>query len=205
MFKHLPALLIAVCSISLIGSASVLAFKYRTPEKTDGPLLKAKTLLANEEIDQALLEFRRLTKAEPKNYAGYQGVADCLYYKSDYAKAMEAANTAIELNPRASEAFRRRGKIHDKLHEQDASIADYTKALEISPTSAIYLSDRADVYFKKGDLNSAAADLSKYISLVKKPNPMIFYTRSVIYTKLGKKAEADADRKRGDRIINGEY
>ena len=114
-------------------------------------------------------------------------------------------NTAISLNASASDAYRRRGKINEKLHQNDAAILDYSKAISLSPTTPIYLSDRSDVYYKQGDLNKALADLNKYISLVKKPNPMVFYTRSIIYTKLGKKSEADAERKRGDRIINGEY
>lgn len=198
---------IAVCALWLASAAfnSTLAFRYRTPEKNDSPLVKAKTLLAHEDTEQALTEFRKLTKLEPKNHEAFQGVADCLYYQSDYLHAMEAVNTALSLNPNVPDAYRRRGKINEKLHNVDAALEDYSKAISLSPTTPIYLSDRSDVYYKKGELNKALTDLDKYVSLVKKPNPMIFYTRSIIYTKLGKKAEAEKERKRADGIIDGAY
>ncbi len=197
---------IALCALLLaVAATSVFAFKYRTPEKKDSLVLKAKTLLAHEDIEQALQEFRKLTKLEPKNFEGYLGIANCLYYQGDYSKAMDAANTALSLNPNASDAYRRRAKINEKQHQVDAAIENYSKAISISPNTPIYLSERADAYYKKGDLKMAIADLDKYLTLVKRPNPMIFYTRSIIYTKLGKKAEAEAERKRADSIIYGAF
>ncbi len=198
---------IALCVLLLAALTvdSVLAFRYRTPEKKDSPVLKAKTLLAHEDIEQALLEFRKLTKSEPKNFEGYLGIANCLYYQGDYLKSMDAVNTAISLNANAPDSYRRRGKINEKQHQVDAAIENYSKAISLSPTTPIYLSERADAYYKKGDLNKAIADLDKYLTLVKRPNPMIFYTRSIIFTKLGKKAEAEKERKRADGIIDGAY
>ena len=90
-----PALTLACL---LIFSACSLprahCFRYRTPEKNDSPLVKAQTLLAHEDIELALQEFRKLTKSEPKNHEGYQGIADCLYFQSDYLKAMDALTSS---------------------------------------------------------------------------------------------------------------
>jgi len=203
--SHQAIVLACLLSCAAHLSQACQAFRYRTPEKKDSLVVKAKTLLAHEDIEQALQEFRKLTKLEPKNHEGYLGIADCLYFQGDYLKAMDAANTAISLNPQASEPYRRRGKINEKLHLADAAIEEYSKAISLSPTTAIYLSDRSDVYYKKGELKKALADLDKYLNLVKRPNPMIFYTRSIIYTKLGKKAQAEVERKRADNIIDGAY
>ena len=55
MTRGIRVLPIALCALWLAVSAiSVLAFKYRTPEKKDSLVLKAKTLLAHEDIEQAL-------------------------------------------------------------------------------------------------------------------------------------------------------
>ena len=202
-----PACLVLSLSaaFSLLLQTDVLAFRYRTPEKSDPLVVKAKTLLAHEDIDEALKEFRNLIKKEPNNYEGYLGSADCLYFKSEYGKALESVNMAISHNPKSTDAYRRRGKINEKLRQNDAALEDYTKALAIAPDSALILSDRSDVFKRKGEYAKAIADLDKYLKFVKKPNPMIYYSRSLLYSKLGKKAEADADRQRGDLIINGTY
>ena len=182
-----------------------LAFRYNTPEKNDPLIVRAKTLLAHEDLEEALTAFRKLIKQEPRNFEGYLGVADCLYFQNDYLNAMSSVNSAISLNPKAADAHRRRGKIHEKLHQLDDAIDDYTTAIALSPNCHLYLSDRSDAYRKKGDYEKAIADLDKYIKLVKRPNPMIYYSRSLLYAKLGKKAQADAERRRGDMIINGAY
>jgi tetratricopeptide (TPR) repeat protein len=203
--KNFYGLLIPLAVLLAFLPSDSFAFRYRTPEKSDPLLVKARTLLAHEDIDEALKEFRKLIKQEPRNSNAYLGIADCLYYQSEYLNAMEAVNTAISLNPKSSDAHRRRGKINERLHQDDAALEDYTRAITISPTTSIYLSDRADVYKRKEEYAKAIADLDKYLKLVKKPNPMIYYSRSILYTKMGKKAEADAERKRGDLVINGNY
>jgi len=208
MTKNFPGSAIALAfllCLAVCAPEGSQAFRTRTPEKTDPLIVKAKTLLQHEDYEEALNCFRKLTQTEPKNYQGYLGIADCLYFQGDYAKAMEAVNTSISLNPKGSDTYRRRGKINQKLRQDDAAIEDYTSALANSPHNPLYLSDRSDVYYRKGDLKKALADINEYLSIVKKPNPMMYYTRSVMHTKLGNKAQADADRKRGDSIINGEY
>lgn len=200
-----PLLLILVLSIAASIQIEAMAFRYKTPEKTDSILVRAKTLLAHEDIEEAAREFRKLIKKEPQNFEGYLGIADCLYLQNEYLKARESADKALKLNPKSAETFRRRGKINEKLNQLVPAIDDYTHAIALSPNNHLYLSDRADVYNKKGEYSKAIADLDKYLKLVKRPNPRTFYARSALYTKLGKKTEADAERKRGDMIIDGNY
>ena len=197
--------LFIVCIMTAQAQTNSFAFKYRTPEKGDSLVTEAKTLLANQEFEEAIKKFRILIKQEPKNYQGYLGVAECLYYQNDYPNALNSVNAAISINSKAADAFRRRAKIHEKLHQYDIAIEDYTRAIALEPSTCLFLSDRSDVYARTGEYGKAIADLDKYLHLVKRPNPRIYYSRSILYSKMGKKAEADAERKRGDMIIDGAY
>lgn len=200
-----PLLLILVLSVAASIQMEATAFRYKTPEKTDSTLVRAKTLLSHEDIEEAAIEFRKLIQKEPQNFEGYLGIADCLYLQNEYSKASGFADKALKLNPKSAETFRRRGKINEKLNQLVRAVEDYTHAIALSPSNHLYLSDRADVYSKKGEYSKAIADLDKYLKLVKRPNPRTFYARSELYMKLGKKTEADAERKRGDMIIDGNY
>ena len=198
----IPFVVVALLMSTQLDS---LAFRYNTPEKNAPLLVRAKTLLAHEDIEDALSDFRKLIKQEPRNFEGYLGVADCLYFQSDYLNALSSVNTALSLNPKSAEAHRRRGKIHEKLHQWKDAIDDYTSAINLSPGNHLYLSDRSFVFSKMGEYAKAIADLDRYVKLVKRPKPVIFYSRSNLYAKLGKKEEAAAERKRGDMISNGAY
>lgn len=200
-----PLLLTFALGVAVSFQMEAVAFRYKTPEKTDSTLARAKTLLAHEDIEEAAREFRKLIKSAPQNFEGYLGIADCSYLQSDYLKARESADKALKLNPKSAETFRRRGKINEKLNQLVPAIEDYTHAIALSPNNHLYLSDRAEVYSKKGEYSKAIADLDKYLKLVKSPNPRTFYARSALYAKLGKKAQADAERKRGDMIIDRNY
>ena len=200
--RFIPFVVVALITSTQIDS---LAFRYNTPERNAPLLVRAKTLLAHEDIEDSLKAFRKLIKQEPKNFEGYLGVADCLYLQSDYLNAMSSVNTALSLNPKSADAHRRRGKIHEKVHQWKDAIDDYTSAINLSLCNHLYLRDRSFVFSKMGEYAKAIADLDKYVKLVKKPKPMIYYSRSSLYAKLGKKEEAEAERKRGDMIINGAY
>lgn len=200
----LPLLLI----LSFVCCAqTVLAYNYGTPDKSEPLLTRAKKHLLHEDYEEALSEYRQFAKLQPKNYLGFLGIGDCLYYLGDYPSALDAVNAAISLNSKAGLAYRRKGKICLKMQQADVALDAYTKAIAIEPNSTLFLNERSEIYYKKGELGKALADLNKSLPLMdeSRAKAMALYSRSVLLTKMGKKADADADRKRADLLIMNAY
>ncbi|KAF2298127.1 hypothetical protein GH714_015310 [Hevea brasiliensis] len=84
-----------------------------------------------------------------------------------YASAISVFDQAIEANPLAGEAWKRRGQARAALGESVQAIQDLTKALEFEPNSADILHERGIVNFKFKDFDAAVEDLSACVKLDK--------------------------------------
>lgn len=81
----------------------------------------------------------------------------------------------------------------EKKEKYDKAIADYTKSIEIQPTSEAY-SARGLVWDEKKDYEKSAEDYGHAIKL--KEDYYNYLGRCTAYKNLGKKKEALADAKK---------
>lgn len=88
--------------------------------------------------------------------------------ETSIAKAMEAVNKAIALNPNSASAYATRASLQERLWDFEESAKDMEKALELKPNDAIIIGTAALYTF--GDLNKSVRLLNKAISL----DPLVY-------------------------------
>ncbi len=95
-------------------------------------------------------------------------------------------------NSEVARAYFGRGYSYSEQGDLDKAIADYTKAVELSPQYAAAYNNRGVCYGKQGDTGQALANYTKAIEI--NPKDALYYkNRGKIYQKLGHAAEAEAD------------
>lgn len=139
-----------------------------------------------------------------------QAHADLDQLRTEHHAALQGAiadcNTAIQLAPHNSEAFRARGKIYETLGNYRQAVADYTEAIRLDPKSAKAYLNRADArcYLVSDDTDEdrtaiiyaqALADCCKAIKL-NPMNPAAYRTRAEIFSYNGQLGNAIDDYNR---------
>jgi len=84
------------------------------------------------------------------------------------------------------------GVENSNLHQNDKTIADYTKAIELDPKLAVAYYIRGMAYEKLEQYDKAIADYTKIIELNPKSAAAYNY-RGNAYLEVGKQKEAEAD------------
>jgi tetratricopeptide (TPR) repeat protein len=92
------------------------------------------------------------------------------------------AGCAKEQQPRleSAEAYTNRGNAYDNKGQYDKAIADFNRALEISPKFAMAYNNRGNAYDSKGQYDKAISDFNKALEL----NPKYadaYYNRAIAY------------------------
>ncbi|HEY1797203.1 MAG TPA: tetratricopeptide repeat protein [Stellaceae bacterium] len=141
---------------------------------------------------QALDDLDRTIALKPHFQAlAYNARANVYNKLARYDDAIADENAAIEANPGLERAYYNRGWARMKKGEQDAAIADFTRAIAIKPDFSIF-NNRAWAQHLKGDDAGGLADAEEAVKLAPK-NPFCLGTRGVIYEKLGRRDDAMAD------------
>jgi len=135
------------------------------------------------------------------------------YMKCDY-------NKAIQLNPRYTDAYFKRGNTYFDNRDYDRAMADYSKAIQLDPRYTFAYYNRGNTYFNKGNYDQAIVDYSKTIQLDSQYT-VAYYDRGNAYFKNDNYDQAiidyskaiqlnpeyaDAYRDRGEAYLNkGDY
>jgi len=114
---------------------------------------------------KAIAAFDRAIDLDPAFYPAYRDKAEALILLGRYEEAMKNAEKALELNDRDGWSYVRRGRIYYAFGDNDKSIQDFTRALELlkeepdnRELGSIYIY-RAQDYLKKVMIKEAIADL----------------------------------------------
>jgi tetratricopeptide (TPR) repeat protein len=112
----------------------------------------------------------------------------------DWIKKAEAAFTAdekircytkaIELSPKDTCLYFRRGEIHDKRGEYDKAIADYSEIIRLDPKSALAYNNRGAVHYRQNRCDRAIADYTDAIRL-DPLCPLAYTNRGIVYYHQG--------------------
>lgn len=78
--------------------------------------------------------------------------------KAKYFQAIEQYNSAINLDPKHSQAYYRRGLCRAKLQQFDAAVGDFSQTLSMEPRNAKVWIDRGEAYQELRQWKKAVAD-----------------------------------------------
>ena len=103
------------------------------PSKYDDAIMDGASNLNTGKTEEALEDFNRAIKIDPKIPAGYLGRANTLNVMGRYEKSIEDYDRTIEINPKLANAYVNRASAYSHLGEYEKAIADYEKGLELDP------------------------------------------------------------------------
>lgn len=124
----------------------------------------------------------------------------------DYPAAIDDLTRAMAIDPTSKNATRTnlaldeiymtRARCYVKIGKDKDAIEDYTAVIKMEPDSEEAYKYRGDCYARTGDSDKAIADYSNAIKYDIESPGSSYYARSLVFDKLGRKAEAEADRKK---------
>lgn len=85
--------------------------------------------------------------------------------EKDYKTALDSYSTAIQQNPKNSDAFNNRGAIKQTYSDYKGAVEDYSDAIRIKPSDPAPYINRAGAKIKLQDLQGAVADSTQAIRL----------------------------------------
>jgi tetratricopeptide (TPR) repeat protein len=101
--------------------------------KYDDAIMDGASNLNTGKTGEALADFNRAIKIDPKKAAGYLGRANTLSILGQYEKAIEDYNITLEIKSDLANAYVNRGSAYSHLGEIKKAIADYEKGLALDP------------------------------------------------------------------------
>jgi tetratricopeptide (TPR) repeat protein len=152
---------------------------------------------------KAISSFQTTIEQNPEYYAAYMQLGILYQVKND-PLAVQYYNSALNLNPRSTEAIYGRAMYHQENQEYNKAITDYTQILQLEPNNA-------NAHFNLGYIHQV--DLKIYDQAIKHYTDAIaadpqyaeaYYNRGLTYETLGNIAAAAADYKLAIQF-RGEY
>jgi tetratricopeptide (TPR) repeat protein len=102
----------------------------------DALRLKGKLFEAQKKYDEAESVYRNLIAADPFNEQAYLNLGQLLITQNKLTDAISLFNDAIELNPSFADAYKERGRAKLLNGDEEGSVEDGKKALELKPEDA---------------------------------------------------------------------
>lgn len=133
---------------------------------------RASVYSAKQDFSRALADYATAIRLNPK-CSTYPHRRAFIYYKqAEYDKALADYSEAIRLNPRNNPGFGPptpeilqaslshfgRGKVYEAKKMDEEAIKDFSKAIVLNPSSALFYAERAQAYRRTNQLSLAAAD-----------------------------------------------
>jgi tetratricopeptide (TPR) repeat protein len=88
-----------------------------------------------EQYQLALIEYRRAATLIPDQHNAYHELSQTFYQLKNYDKAIEFANQAIALDPKCWLCYQALGNIYDDSGKPEEALAQYSKAVDLAPSS----------------------------------------------------------------------
>ncbi|XP_023947047.2 tetratricopeptide repeat protein 37 [Bicyclus anynana] len=121
------------------------------------------------EWENAIIQFRKVINAEPKNTIAFQCLADAYYSRGSFTSALKAYNKVISMNPKnILHCLTRIGYINSLLTQYAEAIITFEKVLQIDPDSLLALKGIAETWMRiakkkfTAKLYGSARDTAQY-------------------------------------------
>ena len=154
-----------IFKILLVAYGVVIALFLIIPEDSaDEHCVKGGHYVRKGQYEQAISEFTRAIKIEPRDIQAYRYRGAAYVEKGDLDKAIGDYTTAIKKNPRYALyalLLIDRGNAYRAKGEYDLAISDYTKAIEMHAKYSKAYINRAAIYYMKGQYDRAWEDVHK--------------------------------------------
>jgi tetratricopeptide (TPR) repeat protein len=147
------------------------------PENLDAAHALAQALLADNQLDAALKQFKELVQADPEDATSLDRIAEIQRRQGKYNEALATVKKALEKNPDSLEAGYNEGLILDVLGRYDEAITVYQKMVELTghangaytqeekANRSVFLDRLASVYHEENKTTEAVATYQKMIDL----------------------------------------
>lgn len=122
----------------------------------------------------------------------YLGLLQSTDQQGQYDRAITSYTKAIEIDPKLTIAYIRRGLVYRKQNNYQQAIADYTKVIELDPKSPLGYYFRGNSYHRRGDYQQAILDYNQFMALEPKL-AFGYYERGLAYFEQGNYQQAIAD------------
>ena len=105
-----------------------------------------------------------------------------LQESGDLAGAIAAYTKAIKIDPNKDDAYNNRGVAYLALKDYPAALADFSRAIQLSPTAEAY-NNRGNIYFSQKQFPEAISDFGESIKL--KQSSEAYTNRGTAYEESG--------------------
>lgn len=177
---------------------AVMDFSYLIDEEEEDPI-DTKSLYRRGEcytslrsLDKAKADYQRLTELEKQSHRPWYYLGGVLFLMNDMESALDAFNTAIDLNPDFSYSYNDRASCHRKMENHLLAIADLERAASIDPQEPMFYNNLGSLYKKTGDASKAISAYNRAIG-VKKDYFEALNNRGTVFLEQEKYDEAISD------------
>ena len=152
----------------------------------DELIASANQKLKDKNYKEAIDNFNRANSIQPEDRAALNGLIKAYTLSEDYKEAQKQLDIALKNHPNNPEFIFRQGILYNLKGIHDMAIEEFMKALELNPSSKLYLQiilNKASAEIKTEDYTSALNDYNKAIEL--DPRNANFYNyRGLVNFKL---------------------
>ena len=149
--------------------------------------------IAQADYEAALIDLDVLeTVADKSPFTLYQR-AKCYQGMYEFSKQVDAMTTLLSLmDTEDADLYTMRGVAFRNTGNTDAALADFDKALHITPTSSSALAERGWTKYMLKKEEAALKDFTTAITYAE-PNAWLYVQRGSVYQSLGDSAKAKSD------------
>lgn len=142
------------------------------------------------ETQAGLAEADATVAKDPQSPHAWNAAAIQLLQAGNYPKAVEYISHAVRLDPEEADNYWNRGRILFELERYEEALADYSAAIQIAPSAALY-SSRSVVNLALGKDAAALGDLNDALELDRTAQNLL--NRASFFTNKGMAVDALRD------------
>ncbi|MGE0079071.1 MAG: tetratricopeptide repeat protein [Bacteroidales bacterium] len=151
--------------------------------------------LKDKNYKEAISDFSKAYNLQLNDTAALNGIIKAYTLDEDYKEAQKYIDEALKNYPENAEFILRQGIVYNLKGLHDKAIEEFTKALELNPSSKLYLQillNKASAEIRLEDYTSALNDYNKALELDPR-NVNIYSYRALVYFKLTNYTDAIND------------
>jgi tetratricopeptide (TPR) repeat protein len=188
--------LLAVVSILFYLAPSELKAEDKAPgdQAIQRHLTEGKRLGKDGEYEQAIAEFNKILKLDPKNVHALNNLGVVYFKLNDLDTAISYYTKAIDSGVANATTYFFRGILFEKYRgEQAKAVKDYSKAVQLQPKFTKAYLNRASAYSSLKEYGKAVADYNTVVQIRPSSEKMVLAKRAKAYFKKGEYTKAWAD------------
>lgn len=145
--------------------------------------------LRNEQIDQAIEEYRKAVRLEPADHRTHARLGSAFFLQHNYDEAIIHWGEAVRLRPNDHETHALLGEVFAKQGNIDKAILHRSEVVRLRPNDHEAYALLGEVFAKQGNIDKAILQWSEAVRL--SPNePILYYNLGLAFHKKGMIKEA---------------